>query len=134
MIDTKPNTPKKEVEIKPSKTQVLSADSPPVTTKKVSSVVQVQSNQSPSIATKVDVKPSVKINVIEGRPSTNVPRSPAIVSKVQVSVPISTYVGDALLLIGKAGQIVRKVLVFLKMKVPLHINENVADRTFCYKQ
>ncbi|XP_018569103.1 uncharacterized protein LOC108909279 isoform X2 [Anoplophora glabripennis] len=83
VIETKPNAPKKEVEIKPTKTQTPIENKPPETTKKVSSVVQVQSNPSP---TKVEVKssPSVKINVIEGKPSTNVPKSPVVVSKVQV--------------------------------------------------
>lgn len=95
VIDTKPNAPKKEAEIKPTKTQVPSDNKPPATSKKVSSVVQVQSNPSPSIATKVEVKssPSVKVNVIEGKPSAVVPKSPVIVSKVQVSVALWRYAG-----------------------------------------
>ncbi|KAJ8919413.1 hypothetical protein NQ315_016507, partial [Exocentrus adspersus] len=91
VIETKPLTPNKEVGINPSKTQVSNENKPPATSKKVSSVVHVQANPSQSITPKLEVKssPSVKINVVEGKPATS---GPAVVSKVQASTSIFSVV------------------------------------------
>lgn len=84
VIDSQPVVHDKEVEIKPSKTEISNEIKK---SEKISTVVQVKSSvPPPAVLTKIEVKssPQTKINVVEGKSNVVSPQS-QIVSKVQVS-------------------------------------------------
>nr|XP_023016650.1 uncharacterized protein LOC111505964 [Leptinotarsa decemlineata] len=87
VIDNKPVIVHKEIQIKPSKTQVSEEKK---SSEKVFSVVQVQSNPPPAPSTRIEIQSSAitKVNVIEEKPSVAKAHPPLqVVSKIQVVEP-----------------------------------------------
>lgn len=83
IIETKPITTKKDIEIKPSKTVATNKNK---LFEKKPTTVHVNTQGPVVTASKVEIKsaPITTVNTVEAKSSTAVPHPPLIISKVQV--------------------------------------------------